>query len=175
MLTAWKCDEAKPSGSGCADRRASCRYSTEASRFIQVNKPAPEGESSRTLSPRSTTAASQPRSSRMVLSIRSSRQSPSGNGLCHTFVPLKMNPKGKSQSTSQFQFTYIRAAPMNDSARLAQRFNACLYSVSSVGLSMRLLGTWMERCTVSDWLTYLKRPCGCLHCVRIRSSSPQGQ
>jgi len=33
---------------------------------------------------------------------------------------------------------------MSDGARLAQRFSACLYSVSSVGRSMRLLGTWME-------------------------------
>ena len=139
-----QCDEARPTCSGCADRRVQCQYSNEVSKFIHLHQTSSEDSGD---GDTSFAKSSQEQSKQIVLSIRSCREPPSGTGRYHTFVPSKTNAKGKARQARKDagpKPVSISPPPCNDITRLQNEFGAVLHSSSSPGMNMRLWGRWME-------------------------------
>ena len=141
-----QCDEARPTCSGCADRKVECLYSTEVSKFIHLHQ-AKSGSSSESETAPTTTLTTRPKK-RIVLNIRSSREPPQGNGLYHTFVPLKLSAKERARQAKRDaerrSSSISPSPPCSDVYRLASEFSSVLNSATKSGLRMLLFGTWLD-------------------------------
>lgn len=85
----------------------------------------------------------------IVLNIRSSKEPPSGNGLYHTFVPLRAKAKEKARQAKNDNVrrsASICPPPCSDLVKLQSEFHEVLHSATSVGLRMHTLGRWLEMC-----------------------------
>ena len=142
-----QCDEAQPTCSGCLDRRVQCQYSAEVSKFVHLHQPdlgQPSDLETIPLKPTYTP------NGQVVLSIRSSREPPCGDGLYHTFVPLKLTAKERARQAKKAaaqRCASISPPPSSDTTKLQNEFGSVLHSASSAGLHLRILGKWLDMAT----------------------------
>jgi hypothetical protein len=89
----------------------------------------------------------------IVLTVRTVKEPPSGDGLFQTFVPMRSSKKPKAHridstssesSTDDRTLSTIRPPPVSAEARLGQEFTSILASSSQEGLRLRFWGRWLE-------------------------------
>jgi hypothetical protein len=147
-----QCDEQRPACVACVDRRVKCSYSNEVSKFVQVHQSGIEVSgssctSSPVPSPKSTqTTGCDASECQMILDLRTSKVPPSGDGLYHTFAPLKKAPRDRTRPTTNRKpsSTSIPRPLESDVAKLANAFGAVLHSADAPGLRLKFWGPWIE-------------------------------
>ena len=145
-LTRTQCDGGRPACSACVDRRATCNYSTEVSKFIHLHEQRSGSWSESEIAP---IKASSKSHSQIVPNARTFRDPPSGNGIYHTFVSSKTDGRKRARQTkkeaeTERHFAFISSPPCSDICKLQNDFGSFLHSASSAGLQLRLLGKWLE-------------------------------
>ena len=128
------------------DRDVQCKYSTEVSKFIHLHQSQTVDSSSSSDAQSTLARPTGQAPKQIVLNIRSSREPPSGNGLYHTFVPLRGKSKEKARRDADRRSASISPPPCSDLFKLQSEFHEVLHSATSMGLRMHTLGRWLDMC-----------------------------
>lgn len=133
------------------DRRAECTYSQEVSRFIHLHHPDVDSKVRSSPTPPQEYPAPHQREN-VVLSIRSARESACGNGVYHTFVPMKTTKAArtirnarKSRALEQAENASLtRPVSADKVTLLASEFAHVCNASSDAGMRWTLLGRWLD-------------------------------